>query len=229
MGYLSDFFQLFFPYVCVGCGRKLFRHEEQLCRLCISKLPYSYYHKIKDNPVEKIFWGRVNIEKATSFLIYKKDGVVKNILHDFKYRNNKELAVAMGKLFATELNKYSYFQDVDYIIPVPLHPRKLKKRGYNQSEYIAKGMYNILNVQILTDCIIKVENTMSQTKLSRYNRWLNVGKGFAVKTPEILKNKSILLVDDVVTTGATLEAMASTIENIEGIKIYIATIAAAGN
>ncbi len=225
MSYLKDFFYLFFPQLCLICNQSLFKHEDFLCNNCLKDLPRSYFHFIKNNPVDQIFWGRVNVIKATSFLIYNKDNKAKDVLHAIKYKGKKDLASKIGVIFCNELTKVNYFEDVDVVVPVPLHPRKKQKRGYNQSECLAEGMAQSLGVVVKNDILLKVVDNSTQTKKNRFERWQNVEDAYMITDSSSIAGKSILLVDDVVTTGATLEACAKVLLKIPGVKVNIATIA----
>lgn len=225
VSYLNDFFKLFFPRTCLVCDYTLYQHEEHICRKCIKNLPRSYFHLADNNPLNKIFWGRVDIEKVVSFLLYSKGSHVKNILHALKYGNCKELGYELGKMYAKELSEVSYFNELDFLIPVPLHPQKLSLRGYNQSEWIAKGMSEYLPGKVMVDNLFKNTHTSSQTNKGRYNRWENIATSFDIRDTKVLENKNVLLVDDVLTTGATLEACANCLSKIKGVTIYVATLA----
>ena len=225
--YTTDFYRLFYPQLCGGCDVPLAKGEEYLCLHCRLELPFTNFETIKSNPVEKVFHGRVNIEFATSLLFFSKGERVQNIMHNIKYNEQKELAVFIGKIFGERLQNNPYLNDVTTIIPVPLHPRKQHLRGYNQSELFAEGINEILNVELRTDLILRDINTETQTKKSRIERWENVGKAFSIKKPKALEHKHILLVDDVLTTGATLEACAHELLKNANCKVSIATIACA--
>lgn len=227
--YLYDFFNLFFPRTCLICDHSLFKHEKNLCNKCLANLPRSYFHLADDNPLNKIFWGRVDIEKVVSFLLYSKGSLVKDILHSLKYRDCKEVGYELGKLYSKELLVTNYFEKVDFLIPVPLHPKKLASRGYNQSEWIAKGFAEHLNAKVMVDNLYKRTHTATQTNKNRYNRWENISRSFDIRDTAVLENKTVLLVDDVLTTGATIEACASHLIQIKGITIYVATLAYATN
>ncbi len=223
--YLSDFFKLFFPNTCLICNYALYEHEKHICRKCIKNLPRSYFHLTDENPLNKIFWGRVDIEKVVSFLLYTKGSHVKQILHSLKYGTRKEVGYELGKMYAKELADINYFSNLDYLVPVPLHPKKMNIRGYNQSEWIAKGLAEHLPGKVMTDNLYKKTHTTSQTNKGRFSRWENIASSFDVRDTSLFENKKVLLVDDVLTTGATIEACATTLSNIKGITIYVATLA----
>ncbi|MGB0887810.1 MAG: ComF family protein [Vicingaceae bacterium] len=220
---INDFFNLIFPKLCCACSNTLLRHENFICLVCELTLPKTNYHLDIDNPVSKVFWGRVPIERATSYYSFSKKSKVQNLLHHLKYKGVKELGKAIGELMGHDLKEVEGFKNIDFIIPVPLHKRKLEKRGYNQSEWIALGLSKVLKIPINTHTLYRKEYSQTQTKKTRYKRWENVGSIFGV-ADEALNNKSVLLVDDVVTTGATLEACALVLIE-KGCKISIATIA----
>lgn len=196
-----------------------------MCFNCRLELPFTNFEAIKENPVEKIFHGRVNLEFATSLLFFSKGEKVQNIMHNIKYNEQKELAVHIGRIFGERLQNNPYLKDVTAIVPVPLHPQKQHLRGYNQSELFAEGMNEILNVDLMTNVISRDINTETQTRKTRTERWENVEKAFVVKQPKQLAHQHILLVDDVLTTGATLEACAQTLLQSADCKVSIATVA----
>ncbi|PJA10039.1 MAG: hypothetical protein COX70_00045 [Flavobacteriales bacterium CG_4_10_14_0_2_um_filter_32_8] len=220
---LNDFFNLIFPKLCCACNQALLKNEKIICTTCIVNLPKTNFHLDVENPVNKIFWGRVPIEMATSFYLFSKKGKVQHLLHQLKYKGVKEVGSVIGNLFGQELKQSTSFNGIDYIIPVPLHKKKLKKRGYNQSEWIAKGLSEAMDIPINLNTLHRKVDSTTQTKKSRYNRWENVGEIFDITGNE-LDNKSVLLVDDVLTTGATIEACAQVLIQ-HGCKVYVATIA----
>jgi ComF family protein len=223
--WLNDILNLFYPHNCHACGDALSTQENIICLLCESKLPRTGFHMHADNPIARVFWGRVKLEDATSFLFFNKGGHVQELMHALKYKGKKETGVHLGKLFGLDLKNSPSYQHIDTIIPVPLHPKKLHKRGFNQSYTIAKGIGKVLDAEIDRTNLIRIVNTESQTKKSRYNRWENVKGVFGVINENQLKDKHILLVDDVLTTGATLEACASVLLDIENTKVSVATLA----
>lgn len=220
-----DLFNLFFPRKCNHCGSNLDKTELEVCKKCLFKIPKTNFHADKENPVNKTFWGRVNIESATSAFYFTKKSILQNLLHHIKYHNKKELAAELGKYLGNELAKVSNFQTCDVIVPVPLHPAKRKKRGYNQSEWIAKGISEKMGIPINTSVLKRHVNSKSQTKKNRAERWENVRSAFSVQTNEQFNYKHVLLVDDVITTGATIEACASQVINELNVKLSIASLA----
>ena len=216
-----------FPRSCSVCDATLFAHEKSLCTRCLVNIPRTFFHHQKFNPMEQLFAGKLKFEKATGFFFYEKGNPYSNILHDIKYRNQPHIGKHLAIIFANELLKSNYFSDIDFIIPVPLHYHKQAKRGYNQSEYIAEGFAKVFNASLRTDIIIAKHHHDSQTHKGIYERWLNTQGIYEVRDSEILKDKHVLIVDDVITTGATLLSVASSISHIPGIKISLATLGVA--
>jgi ComF family protein len=223
----DDLFSLFFPNLCLGCGQPLIRGEETICSICHFHLPKTYFHNDPDNPLNKVFWGRVPVEAVAAYVYFQKGSTVQHLLHQLKYKGKQEVGIRMGKWFGQELQYADIFRDVELVIPVPLHPAKLSKRGYNQSRMFAEGLVSAMQAKIEDRCLYRKVNSKTQTRKSRYNRWENVEDIFAVRHPEKLAGRRILLVDDVITTGATLEACAQALLQVPGVKVCIATIACA--
>jgi ComF family protein len=221
----DDFTELFYPALCITCGERLISKEKYLCMNCRADLPVTNFHLYPDNNVAQLFWGRVIIENATSLFYYKKGSRYQKLIHLIKYRGMKELGFEFGKHLGAVLSESKNFTSADLIIPVPLHPKKKKKRGYNQSEYIAGGVANILKKPVSVNNLCRKIYSPSQTRKNRFERWQNVEKIFIVNNPDELHNKHILLLDDVVTTGSTLEACASEILKGSNTKVSIATLA----
>jgi ComF family protein len=222
---LNDFIALIYPRNCVACGNSLYRHEEQVCNFCYVHLPKSNFHKSIKNPVDALFYGRAKLRLASSFYLFQKKGSVQKILHAIKYKKNKELAVLVGKWYAEDLKEDPIISKADCIIPVPLHAKKLKIRGYNQSEEFGKGLAQGLSITLDTTSLKRKEFTETQTKKSKYERWENVENVFELNSADALKHKHVVLVDDVITTGATIEACCQLLQQIEGIRISVLSIA----
>lgn len=223
--WLTDFLNLFFPNQCQACGKPLIRNENIICLSCLYKLPRTNFERHENNPISRIFWGRANIHSATSFLFFNKGGNVQKLIHQLKYKGNTETGKYLGVLFGNDLNKSSLFNSIDLIIPVPLHKKKLHKRGFNQSDVIAEGIGQAMHIPAYIDTLHRIEYTDTQTKKSRYKRWENVKGKFGLVDSEELESKHILLIDDVLTTGATLEACAQTLLEIPQTKVSVATLA----
>lgn len=225
--YWESFYALFFPATCCVCGGHLSNNEELICIRCLYELPKTNYHIYKENPVATVFYGRVNIQAATSFFHFVKSSKYSSMMYKFKYKGNKEIGIVLGRYFGRNIMDSPFFSDIDIIVPVPLHRKKLKIRGYNQSECIARGMSLSMKKEVVCDSLIRNEFTPTQTRKSRIDRWMNVKGKFRVVNPLVIANKHILLVDDVITTGATLEACAEELLKIEGVRVSIATLAKA--
>lgn len=221
----EDLLGLLFPKKCQACGQPLNRQENVLCSYCLYHLPQTHFHEHKENPVTEIFHGRILLNSATSYLFFNKGGKVQHLIHQLKYNGKKEIGIYLGSLLGRELSRSTLYQDVDYLIPVPLHPVKEKKRGYNQSLMICRGMAQEMNVKVAGDILFRKIHSATQTRKSRFERWENVKDIFGLKRASKLENKHILLVDDVITTGSTLEACSNLLSTIPGIKISVSSLA----
>ena len=180
---------------------------------------------MEDNPLDKVFWGRVQLASTAALYNFQKKSKVQHLIHQLKYNNRIDVGIFMGKLLGADLAKAEAFKDVVKVVPVPLHPDKQRKRGYNQSEQIAIGLAKAMNIEMDATSFIRTVDTETQTRKSRFARWENVKEIFKVTAPSELANRHILLVDDVITTGATLESAAHIILGIEGVKLSVACIA----
>jgi ComF family protein len=203
---LNDFLALFYPRVCVACHASLIKGEEVLCTSCLTQLPKTAYHRNGDNPIRRRLAGRLPLQFASAFLKFRKGGLVQNLLHELKYNNRPEIGVRMGHLYGMELLDSGMGDEFDVIIPVPLHASRMRKRGYNQSAKFAEGLSDALKIGWQESISLRVNATNTQTKKGRADRWSNVKDAFSVATIDKVENKRVLLVDDVITTGATLEA-----------------------
>lgn len=223
--FLEDFLSLFYPRLCKGCQTPLVRGEEVICLCCQADLPKTGFEKMIDNPVAQLFWGRAEIQQATAFCSFDKGGIMQSFLHQLKYKGAKEVGEKLGLLFGLDLIQNLPYQDIELLVPVPLHPKREHKRGYNQSAEIVKGISDALGKPISTGNLIRNHYSDTQTNKSRFDRWENVKELFSVRQPELLESHHILLVDDVITTGSTLEACANVLLKIPGIKVSVATLA----
>lgn len=212
---------LFYPNLCVGCNRALQTGEEHLCTHCSYHLPLTHYHRLPENEVEKIFWGRCTIERAYAYIFFKKEGIGQKLLHQLKYKGNRELAHHLGKAYGSHLLDMDQLPDA--VVAVPLHASKLRKRGYNQSQFFAAGIAEALGIEDLSHAVGKKLATETQTRKSRFDRWMNVREVFSVIDAEALRNKHLLVCDDVITTGATIEALINSLP--DGCKVSVCAIA----
>jgi ComF family protein len=219
--------ELLFPRLCVVCGDKLIEQEHWICLHCLHHIPRTNYHLERDNRVSQLFYGRVEIEFATSFFYFSKGSSYQTLLHNLKYKGMKELGAEIGKHFGIDLLQSPDFSSVDVICPVPLHPLKEKKRGYNQSWWIASGIASQMKKELSDDNLKRITATETQTRKTRFERWQNVEGIFELTNPNAFSGKHILLIDDVVTTGSTLEACAQAILSKTKARVSIATLATA--
>lgn len=225
--YIDDVISVFYPRTCMACGNTLFRHEETLCTYCLFHLPKTNFHKELDNPVSRIFWGRVGLSSAAAYYHFGKGGKVQHLIHQLKYKDHKEIGVYVGKQYGAELREEPFYSDIDTVIPVPLHLSKLRSRGYNQSEQFAIGLCSTMPAVLDVHALYRTFASETQTKKSRFNRWENVKEIFALRDEETLKGKHVLLVDDVITTGATIEACAAMLLKIPEVKVSVVALACA--
>ena len=224
---IASLINLFFPKVCYTCYDYLNDFESYICTTCRHNLPVTNFHFNNDNTVEKVFYGRAKIEHATALLRFEKKGIVQQLIHNLKYRGYEDIGDFLGAWLGNELKNIDAYKTIDVIIPVPLHKNKLKKRGYNQVTKFAQQLAHCLNAEYNKESLIKITNTTSQVNKKRFARWSASNEHFNLKKPELLTNKHILLVDDIITTGATLEACINVINKAENVKISIATMAIA--
>ena len=224
---LQDFFSLFFPRVCLACGDVLKQGEETICLSCHFHLPQTDYHKDPENPVAKHFWGRCQVENAAAFYLFQKGTKVQHLLHELKYHSKTEIGIKVGQLYGEVLKTAEGFKTVDLILPIPLHPRKRRQRGFNQSDLFAEGLSKTMETPWSGDILQRVKFSNTQTKEDRFQRWENVEQIFEVARPENIEGKHVMIVDDVITTGSTMEACINEISKVEGCKVSVATMACA--
>jgi len=216
----NDLLNLFYPNLCKLCRRLLIDGENQICISCLCNLPRTGFHKEEDNPVRQLLQDREKLTTASAFLYYEKGGKVQQLIHSIKYYDNKELGYLLGRQAALELKAADHpLSYADILLPLPLYYRKERQRGYNQSEWIAKGIQSVWETPVLNNAVKRIIHTESQTSKISYNRWLNVKNIFSVVNPEPLSGKHILLIDDVVTSGSTAGACIDTLSAIADIRI----------
>ncbi len=226
--YIHGFMSLLYPEFCAACEAPLYNQEKAICTKCEYEMPRTHFHKVPGNPLEEVFWGRVKIENATALFYYMKESKYQGVIHKLKYHSRKDIGIEMGRKLGIQLKETESFSSVNYIIPVPLHPKKQNKRGYNQSEQIAIGIAEYISAKLEVKTLYRNKHTETQTKKGRYERWENTETVFDIKPTEKLKNSHVLLVDDIITTGATTEACINATEacinalqKIEGIRISV--------
>jgi ComF family protein len=224
-GYLADFVSLLFPELCPACQASLVANELVICSDCRYNLPYTNFHLQADNIVAQQFYGKINIEAAYALYYFNKGGKVQNLMHHFKYKGMQQIGDLLGNIAGSQLKENPIFNTVDLIIPVPLHKKRLKERGYNQSTRFANGLAQKINAVVEDNNLQRAVATATQTHKSRFARFENMQDVFVVKHPEKLANKHILLVDDIITTGSTLESCGMVLLKIPGLTLSIATIA----
>ena len=229
MKLLKSLLNLLFPRVCAACGNLLLEGEDTVCTTCRFLLPKTGYENFPDNPLAQMFYGQMPFNAVMAEFFFSKTGKVQHLVHGLKYHHCRENGIFLGQEIGKSLLKTADYQGIDYIIPIPLHPKKEKIRGYNQSHVIAEGISQIMNIPIAENCLVRSVFTDTQTRKTRDERYENVKDIFALKNPEKLKGKHVLLVDDVLTTGATLMSAGKALTQVEGIKISVATVACAGN
>ena len=224
---LSATLHLFYPHVCAGCGSDLLENDTLLCLKCLNDLPYTYFAFHENNPVEKIFRGRIAFSAAAAEFYFAKGSLIQSLVHQLKYKGNRKIGFYLGELMGYHLLESKRFNDIDVLIPVPLYPDKERKRGYNQAAVICEGLSSVMQVPVLNNNLIRQRITDTQTRKHRPERWENVNGSFAIKEKDVIKDASVLLVDDVITTGATLEACADVLKTVENTRVYIAVLAQA--
>ena len=224
---LKPIVDLLFPKVCYACLNLLNDNEETICVVCRHDLPVTNFHFDNDDSVVKVLYGRAKIENGSSLFRFEKKGLVQQLIHGLKYKGYETIGYSLGNWLGGELKDLDAYKSVDVVIPVPLHKNKLKIRGYNQVAKFGQQIAVALNAQYEDDVLVKITNTTSQTSKNRFTRWNNTDELFTMKNANTIENKHVLLVDDLITTGATLEACISVLSKAKNVKISIATMAIA--
>ena len=221
---LSDFLHLIYPHNCEGCGSDTLNQDSFLCAKCLYQLPHTGFIEKADNPLERKLYGRLNVQHAGAGFYFSKDGLLQHLVAQLKYKNNKEMGLYLGKLLGYQLMDCKRFDDVEILIPLPLNRKKENKRGYNQSEIICQGIASVWNRPIVTDAISRVINTDTQTKKNRSDRWENVDGVFEVTNAEKFIGKHIALLDDIITTGASIDACGNKLLKVSGVKLSVISV-----
>ena len=221
----DDFISLLFPRLCYACGSQLMRNESLICTACFVLIPRTNYHLAEDNPVAQLFWGRCLIEKAAAFSYYNKGSRIRKLIHIMKYKGIREIGYELGRIYGLSLEASGFTNDIDMIIPVPLHPNKKRVRGFNQSETIAMVIADVTHLPVDIKSLARILVSATQTKRSRYERWTNVEGIFKVIDSESIIGKHVLIVDDVITTGSTIESCTNELLKVEGVKVSVVALA----
>lgn len=225
MKWLSSLLHLFYPHLCAGCGSDSLQAADVICAQCMGKLPYTGFPAQEGNPVEKLFYGRLRIHAAASALYFTRDSIVQHIMVELKYRKHREAGLWLGRMLGEQLQASGRFTAINAIIPVPLHPRRLRERGYNQASLLAQGISEVYNIPVLEQAIGRQLYTTTQTQQGRAGRITNLKNAFILNEPEAVRDKHILLTDDVLTTGSTLELCGQVLLPARPASINIATAA----
>lgn len=218
---------LLYPEVCIGCDSALGRNDEMICFKCSVEMPVTHFANHKDNPVERLFWFKTPIEEAMACYFFAKKSPIQKMIHAFKYKGNQEAAVFLGKKLGQAILASGRFQTLDQIIPVPLHPDKFKIRGYNQAQKIAEGISEVLQIPVNTESLVRVAHNETQTNKGLFDRWENVETIFMLNDVVPVESKHVLVVDDVITSGSTIEACASQLIKSPGTRVSLAALAIA--
>jgi ComF family protein len=222
---LNDITNVLLPRSCFGCNTHLNRGEQYLCTVCRNHLPLTDYTFNEENPIDRIFYGRIRIKKASSFLFFTENSIVQRLIHHLKYKDQEQIGDFLGDWYGQILKENQFLDKIDIVIPVPLHKRKLAKRGYNQVDAFAKRLAYYLDAEYANGILIKTANTKTQTTKGRMGRWQEDKDLYMLSDDTYLKNKNVLLVDDVITSGATMETCSKAIQKAQGVNIYLASMA----
>lgn len=225
MNWITRILDFISPRLCVVCGQRLAPTERSLCAVCLFHLPRTNFHlKPLDNPMAQLFWKLTNVQKAAALFYYQPHSETAQLVYRLKYNNRPDIGEDIGRVMANELQATDFFSDIDVLLPVPLASKRLRQRGYNQSEQLAKGISDITHLPIVTKALRRKHFQQSQTTLNRWQRQENVEDTFWLKDGSQLQDKHVLLIDDICTTGATLISCANTLKDIEGIRISVLTL-----
>lgn len=214
---------LFFPHVCTGCGNDILSNQSVLCIRCMDAMPETNFEQHANNPIEKMYWGRLPLVSGTAQFYFTKESLMQHLMHQFKYKNNRSLGLQLGQIMGEQIQRSGRIKP-DALIPLPLFPVKEKRRGYNQATLLCLGMAAIMKIPVIENAVIRPQHTETQTKKGRIERWKNMEGKFILNEQEAIKNKHLLLVDDIITTGATLEACGAELLKADNVKLSIASL-----
>ena len=223
----DDFLSLFLPRLCLSCGVHLVRGEEILCTGCMLDMARTDYHLKRGNMLEQAFWGRCTIERVAAFSVYNRGSRIRKLIHQLKYAGRNDIGIMLGEVYGAILVESGFTDGIDMLVPVPLDPARERRRGYNQSRCIAEGIASHCNLPVRCDILFRTGKSGSQTSSGRYERWENVEGLFTVSKPPEITGKHVLLVDDVITTGSTVEACVAALQCAGGVRVSVAALAAA--
>lgn len=221
MSWIDDLKELLFPRYCKVCGRRLMLSEEHLCLECLLELPRTHYERNPDNLLMQHFMEWPEVVRATAYFYYYKEGKYSKLIHHMKYLDHPQVGTYLGRVASNELRKSGFFDGIDLIIPVPLSKKRQRKRGYNQCDYIARGISEVTGIAMCTDCMERAIDTDTQTRKGQTDRWKNAEGIFRIRDAETLKGKHVLILDDVATTGATLHACISSLLTVPGVRVSV--------
>jgi ComF family protein len=223
--WIDPVFWLYFPKNCPACGRPLRLFGANICGRCSQNLPETHFFEAPNNPIEKIFYGRLPISAGAAAWYFHKNSALQALLFQLKYKSNKEVGLFIGKQMGALLAASERFASIDALVPVPLHPQALSKRGFNQAALICEGIGQVWHKPVLTSAIARTKHTSTQTKQTRAERWDNMENAFTIKDPISINGKHLLIIDDVITTGATIEACGKTLLTIKNVRLSVAAAA----
>lgn len=224
---LNDLLSLLFPRLCQACGNHLVRNEQVICTSCLLDMPLTGFHLQRDNALERSLWGRCYAEKATAWAYYRRGGKMQQLIHRLKYSGIREVGTFLGGYYGTILSDSGFMDGIDYLVPVPLHPSRQRKRGFNQAEVICLGISEATGVPLLGSALIRKGRSDTQTRKSRVERWENVENIFAAGPDQLPEEAHILIVDDVITTGSTIESCVNILRESGNLKVSVAALAVA--
>ena len=222
--WLSAFIHLLYPHNCEGCGTDILNDNSFLCTKCLYQLPQTGFIANANNPIEKRLYGRIKTEQAGAGFYFSKDGLLQHLIGQLKYKNNQEMGLYLGRLLGHQLQATNRFDGVEALIPLPLNGNKLRKRGYNQAELICEGIASVWSRPIITDAVIRLLNTSTQTNKSLSDRWDNMEGAFAIANASKIEGKHIALIDDIITTGASIESCGHELLKVKGVKLSVITV-----